>query len=378
MRAHRRIVPPLLLAAVLVAGCGQSGSSGTGGGSSGSGAAAGSACAAVPGDKLVVLQDDKHLQNADNVVPAVNAAAAQANPALLPALNAVSTKLTTDDLVKMNAAVDVQRESAENVASSWVTDSGVTNGLQQGSGRVVVGGANFTESTILANVYADVLKAAGFDASVQAVGNRDVYLPALEQGSEIQAFPEYLSTLTEALNKQVNGPDAPPVASGDVQATLAAATPLAQQKGLVLGDPSKAADQNAFAVTTAFAKKLGVTKLSELSSKCGDGSLVLGGPAECPTRPFCQPGLEKTYGLKFASFRELDAGGPLTKAAITKGEVSMGLVFSSDGALAQQWAAGECHDARQRPWHSAGSGTPLVPAAGWELLPGGDDGRGPV
>jgi osmoprotectant transport system substrate-binding protein len=338
MRAHRRIVPPLLLAAALVAGCGQSGSSGTGGGSSGSGsgAAAGSACAPVAGDKLVVLDDDKHLQNADNVVPAVNAAAAQANPALLPALNAVSTKLTTDDLVKMNAAVDVERKSAVDVASGWVDSSGVTTGLQKGSGPVVVGGANFTESTVLANIYADVLKAAGFDATVQEVGNRDVYLPALEQGSEIQAFPEYLSTLTEALNKQVNGPDAPQVASGDVQATLAAATPLAQQKGLVLGDPSKAADQNAFAVTTAFAKKLGVTKLSELSSKCGDGSLVLGGPAECPTRPFCQPGLEKTYGLKFASFRELDAGGPLTKAAITKGEVSMGLVFSSDGALAQQ------------------------------------------
>src|SRR3954467_12441150 len=178
MRAHRRIIPPLLLAAVLVAGCGQSGSSGTGGGSSNGGAAARSAWAAVPGDKLVVLQDDKHLQNADNVVPAVNAAAAQANPALLPALNAVSAKLTTDDLVKMNAAVDVERKSAVDVASGWVDSSGVTTGLQKGSGPVVVGGANFTESTVLANIYADVLKAAGFDATVQEVGNRDVYLPA--------------------------------------------------------------------------------------------------------------------------------------------------------------------------------------------------------
>src|SRR3954451_20152029 len=191
MRAHRRIVPPLLLAAALVAGCGQSGSSGTGGGSSasGSGAAARSACAPVAGDKLVVLEDDKHLQNADNVVPAVNAAAAQANPALLPALNAVSAQLTTDDLVKMNAAVDVERKSAVDVASGWVDSSGVTTGLQKGSGPVVVGGASFTESTVLANIYADVLKAAGFDATVQEVGNRDVYLPALEQGSEIQAFP---------------------------------------------------------------------------------------------------------------------------------------------------------------------------------------------
>jgi osmoprotectant transport system substrate-binding protein len=47
-------------------------------------------------------------------------------------------------------------------------------------------------------------------------------------------------------------------------------------------------------------------------------------------------GLEDTYGLKFASFQEYgDTGGPLTKAAIQKGEVSIGLVFSSDGALAK-------------------------------------------
>jgi osmoprotectant transport system substrate-binding protein len=54
-----------------------------------------------------------------------------------------------------------------------------------------------------------------------------------------------------------------------------------------------------------------------------------------PDRPFCQPGLEETYGMQFAEFREFDAGGPLTKAAIQQGEVSMGLVFSSDGALAR-------------------------------------------
>jgi osmoprotectant transport system substrate-binding protein len=79
-----------------------------------------------------------------------------------------------------------------------------------------------------------------------------------------------------------------------------------------------------------------VTTLSELATACKDASLILGGPAECPTRPFCQPGLEKTYGLKFASFTALDAGGPLTKAGIQQGKVSIGLVFSSDGALAKK------------------------------------------
>ena len=335
MRARIRFIAPLAVALALTAACGDSGSSGTGGDSDSGGNASGDACAPIAGEQLVVLEDDEQLQNADNVIPAVNAQTAQSQPALLPALNAVSAALTTEDLVDMNAAVDVDRESAEDVATAWVEESGVTDGLEQGSGAIAVGGANFTESTVLANIYANVLTAAGFDASVREVGSRDLYLEALIAGTEIQAFPEYLSTVTEALNTKVNGANPTPVASGDVDATVTALQPLAEQTGLAFGEPSEAADQNAFAVTQEFADELGVTTLSELAEACGDGSLVLGGPTECPTRPFCQPGLEETYGLTFDSFRELDAGGPLTKAAITQGEISIGLVFSSDGALAQ-------------------------------------------
>jgi osmoprotectant transport system substrate-binding protein len=333
MRARIRFIAPLAVAVALTAACGESGSSNSGGGDeSGGNAAAGETCAPVPGDQLVVLEDDKHLQNADNVIPAVNAQTAQSQPALLPALNAVSAALTTDDLVEMNAAVDVKRQSAEDVAAAWVEENGVTEGLQQGGGPISVGGAGFTESTILANIYADVLGAAGFDASVREVGSRELYLQALKDGGEIQVFPEYLATVTETLDAD----EANRVASGDVEETLAALQPLAQENGLVFGEPSDAVDQNAFAVTQQFADELGVTTLSELAEACGDGSLVLGGPTECPTRPYCQPGLEGTYGLKFAKFQEYgDTGGPLTKAAIQQGEVSIGLVFSSDGALAK-------------------------------------------
>lgn len=333
MRTRTRFIAPLALAMIVTAACGESGSSGTGGSTDGEESqASGEACAPVPGDQLVVLEDDMQLQNADNVIPAVNTAAAEANPALLPALNAVSAVLTTEDLVNMNAAVDVERQSAEDVAAAWVEDSGVTDGLEQGSGPIAVGGAGFTESIVLANVYATVLTAAGFDASVREVGSRELYMEALKQGTEIQAFPEYLATATEFLD----GDEANVVASGDVQETLDALQPLAEAAGLTFGEPADAVDQNAFAVTTEFADQLGVTTLSELAEACSDGSLILGGPAECPERPFCKPGLEETYGLEFASFQEYgDTGGPLTKAAIQQGEVSIGLVFSSDGALAQ-------------------------------------------
>lgn len=332
MRARTRIIAPLALAVALTAACGESGSSGSGGGGGGGGGseASGDACAPVAGEQLVVLEDDQNLQNADNIIPAVNAEAAQANPALLPALDQVSAELTTDELIDLNAAVEVQRESSEDVAAAWVEENIDAAGLEQGSGAISVGGANFPESATLANIYADVLQAAGFDATVQEVGNRELYLSALQAG-EIQVFPEYLATVTEFLD----GDDSREVASGDVQETVAALQPLAEEAGLVFGEPSEAADQNAFAVTQEFADQLGVSTLSELAEACGDGSLVLGGPAECPERPFCQRGLEETYGMEFASFRELDAGGPLTRAAIERGEVSMGLVFSSAGFLAQ-------------------------------------------
>ena len=180
MRARFRIIAPLALAVALTAACGESGSSGTDDGGSSGDAASGEACAPVAGDQLVVLEDDEGLQNADNIIPAVNAAAAGAYPALLPALNAVSAALTTEDLIELNAAVDVERQSAEDVAAGWVEESGVTEGLEQGSGAIVVGGGDFTESTVLATIYADVLTAAGFDATVQEVGNRELYLQALQ------------------------------------------------------------------------------------------------------------------------------------------------------------------------------------------------------
>ena len=340
MSTRIRILAPLALVVVATAACGSSGSSGTGGGSSsssgGSAAAAGNACAPVAGSQLVVLKDDKNLQSADNVLPAVNAKANTKNPALMPALEAVAAKLTTEDLVNLNNQVDVQRKSVEEAASGWVAAHDVTGGLAKGSGTIVVGSPGFTEGKVLGTIFADVLKKVGFTASAREVGSRDLYLKALIAGTEIQVVPEYLSTVTEAINKQVNGPSAAPVASGDAQATYTALQPLAAKVGLAFGKPSEAADQNAFAVTQTLADKLKVTTLSELADACKDGSLVLGGPTECPTRPFCQPGLEKTYGLKFASFKGLDAGGPLTKAAIGKGTVSIGLVFSSDGALAKK------------------------------------------
>ena len=62
--------------------------------------------------------------------------------------------------------------------------------------------------------------------------------------------------------------------------------------------------------------------------------LVLAGPPECPQRPFCLKGLQETYGLQFKEFKPTDAGGPITVQALTSGQAQVGLLFSSDPAIA--------------------------------------------
>jgi osmoprotectant transport system substrate-binding protein len=326
----RRIAVPVIAAvaaAIVVAGCGGSSSGSTGSGASGN--PGGNASSA--GDQLVVLTDDQHLQTVDNVVPVVNLKVDSS--ALEQALNNVSKVLTTDELLVMNKSADIDRKSPATVAKTYVDDKKLAAGLSRGTGKVVVGAANFNESQILANIYAQVLDAAGFTASVKPVTNREVYEPALERG-DITVFPEYAGTLTEFLNKKANGPKATPLASGELQGTLTALRGLAGKRGLKVLEPAEAADQNAFAVTKNFAEANDLHTLSDLKNY--KGKLVLGGPPECPTRSFCQLGLEKTYGLHFDNFVSLDAGGPLTKTALKQGKVQLGLVFSTDSSLEAQ------------------------------------------
>jgi osmoprotectant transport system substrate-binding protein len=137
--------------------------------------------------------------------------------------------------------------------------------------------------------------------------------------------------MTEFLNGIVNGASAAnnPLASGDIDKTVTALKDLGGKKGLVFGKASKAADQNAFAVTKEVADKYSLKSISDFATKCSGKATVLAGPAECPQRPFCQPGLEKTYGLQVGSFASLDAGGPQTKNALKTGTATIGLVFSS-------------------------------------------------
>src|SRR5436853_318611 len=117
-------------------------------------------------------------------------------------------------------------------------------------------------------------------------------------------------------------------ATSDAKATADKLKAALASKNLTALDPAPAVDQNAFGVTQATADKYKLKKLSDLTAVAGQ--LTLGGPSECPTRPFCAKGLEDKYGIKFKSFKALDAGAPLTKTALKNGDIDVGLLFTSD------------------------------------------------
>lgn len=229
------------------------------------------------------------------------------------------------------------------VAARWagayvLMAAAIAGGLLLAGGRgnadnLRIAAFNFGESKIMASLYSGMLRDAGVQVEVSELSSREVIAPALQEGA-VDIVPEYLGTYTEFLNKQVNGPDAPPVANSDVEQTLAAGRRLSEQLGVTLAEPALAADQNAFAVTREFADEHGLITVSDLAQLSRNRPITLGGPPECPTRPFCQPGLEQVYGAEIAEFVALDAGGPLTKQSLQQGSIDVGLVLSSDGGVA--------------------------------------------
>ena len=195
---------------------------------------------------------------------------------------------------------------------------------------ITVGGATFTESAIMIEMYAALLEDGGYTVEVKPVENRELYAPELESGT-IDVVPEYAATLAEFLNRDVNGPEAAPIATGDVDETIEAMRPLAQDKGLEVLEPAQAANQNAFFVTEQFATENDLTTLSDLG--VWGQPIVLAGTQECPERPKCELGLEEVYGLDITQDLPLGFGTVQNKQAVVEGDAQLGLSGTTDGTL---------------------------------------------
>ncbi|GAA3037691.1 ABC transporter substrate-binding protein [Streptomyces glomeratus] len=200
-----------------------------------------------------------------------------------------------------------------------------------GDGRhLTVGSAGFTESDVLAHMYALLLDHAGFTTSLITVANRELYEPALESG-RIDVVPEFAATFADWLNARTHGPDAPPVGSPDLGTTMKALRRLAAPRGLTVLDPGRAVDRNAFAVTRVYAREHRLRTLSDLG---GSGLKVrLAAGDECVRRPYCAPGLRKVYGIDVIGVDPKGVGTTQAKRAVQSGRDQVVLTTTTDATL---------------------------------------------
>ncbi|MEU9477622.1 ABC transporter substrate-binding protein [Streptomyces sp. NPDC048191] len=195
-------------------------------------------------------------------------------------------------------------------------------------GTVVVGSNNFPESTLLADIYGEALKAKGVKVTYKPnIGSRETTYGLIKNGS-ISVLPEYNGALLAYLD--------PKAAPKTADATTAAIEAKLDSK-LTLLKPSPAEDKDSVTVNAATAKKYGLTGKSSISDlKDIAKDLVIGASPEFQTRQQGLVGLKSVYGLQFKSFKALDAGGPLTQAALKKDAVQVADIFTTEPTISKE------------------------------------------
>ena len=200
-------------------------------------------------------------------------------------------------------------------------------GESGGGGPITIGAVTFAENQIVAEMYAQVLEDAGYKVERRFnFQRREELYPDLREGT-VDVAPEYLASLLTFLQPEAVG-------ESDAGENASALEGPLEDDGLELLEPASANDTNAFVVTAKTAKNYGLETVSDL--KVHGQHLTFGGPPECPERRFCLQGLSEVYGVSFKQFKALDAGGPLTIAALGSGQIDVGLMFSTSGVIAER------------------------------------------
>ena len=211
--------------------------------------------------------------------------------------------------IKLNAAVAIGAIAALGLSGCAATDST----------PIVIGSQAYYSNEIVAEIYAQVLEDGGYTVERSfALGQRDIYLPALVNG-EVDLFPEYTGNLLQYFN-----PEAAETEAEAVYAALGAALP----EGLTALAMSPASDQDSYNVTKEFAMANNLSSLEDLAAIT---NLRLGGAPELAERPYGPNGLASIYGANVT----FEATGDTTVESLTAGQIDLANVYSADPRIQQ-------------------------------------------
>jgi osmoprotectant transport system substrate-binding protein len=186
---------------------------------------------------------------------------------------------------------------------------------------IIVGSADFTESQLLAEIYAQALQKHNVKVDKKlGIGSREVYFPGLKDGS-IDLVPEYTGTVLQYLNKQ-----ATETSSDDVYAALKKTLP----PELTVLDKAAAEDKDAVVVTKDTAAKYNAKDIGDLAAHGSE--ITFGGPPEFQQRPDGIPGIKSRYNLTFKDYKSL-APGAITTKALLDGTIQAADIFTTDASI---------------------------------------------
>ncbi|UXA13282.1 ABC transporter substrate-binding protein [Mycobacterium sp. SMC-8] len=192
---------------------------------------------------------------------------------------------------------------------------------------IKVGSADFTESKILAEIYAQALEANGFTISRQfGIGSRETYIPAVQDHS-IDLIPEYTGNLLQYFDAESTATTPDEVLLGLLKALPG---------GLSILYPSPAEDKDTLAVSEQTAQRWNLKTIADLAVHSPE--VKIGAPSEFQTRQTGLVGLKQKYGLDIAPANFIaisDGGGPATVKALTDGTVTAANIFSTSPAIEQ-------------------------------------------
>jgi len=201
-------------------------------------------------------------------------------------------------------------------------DPPATKNTDAPSATIVVGSQDYYSSEIIAEIYAQALENAGYTVERDfRIGQREVYLPEIEQG-KIDLFPEYTGPLLQYLQ-----PDTTAKLPDPVYDELKSVMP----SGLRVLDQSPATDQDSYVVTEEFASQWGLVTIDDLAK--ATEPLTLGANSEAQSRPNGPQGLMQTYGIEVGFTPIEDGGGPLTVKALKDSEIQLAIIYTADPSI---------------------------------------------
>jgi osmoprotectant transport system substrate-binding protein len=196
------------------------------------------------------------------------------------------------------------------------------------SANLVVGGKNFTEQYVLAEITSQYLRARGYTVDTRT-GLGSVLLRSAQQNGQLDITWEYPGTAALVYDKLTGKmtPDQMYLRVKQIDA----------QQGLVWLDKSPLNNTYALGLPAAQARSTGIRTISQLAAKMASDPRgtrhVFGMDAEFANRADGLKPLEAAYGMQFsrAETRQMDPG--LVYTALHNNQLSVGLVYTTDGRV---------------------------------------------